>query len=331
MRFIFLIPDLRQEKSWSLLEKAIHRFPGDGIANWALRRWLYVNEVHGGTMNIMRHCWVARSCGAEAVLATMSGKDSYGDVFGLQRHLPVIPWQDRRPEDICIVPDFVSQLIEDVQGVAIAYQQSPLQIKNDFDYRRNSVILWTDSPLMQTVCRQAYPGKQSIIVPNIVDSDLFSFIPQAQREQGLLFAFPRKGPDFIKETQAAYQQQGGQFWHFELIDGLPLKALVQEFRRPQAFLASAVYEGCALPPQEAMAAGIVVVGKTARGANFCMKNGKTALTGETPIEVAQCLIALENAERREQLTKNAYTYIQRYFPENEPTQFWRKTLECWIK
>lgn len=209
MRFIFLIPELRKGQSWSLLQEAIHRFPGDRMANWALRRWLYVDELYGGTMNIMRHCWLARRCGAEAVLATMSGQDTYGDVFGLQRHLPVIPWQERRPEDVCIVPDFVSQLIEDVRGVAIAYQQSPLQIKNDFDYRRQNVILWTDSPLMQAVCQQAYPGKPSIIVPNIVDAELFPFIAQAQREQGLLFAFPRKGAEFIKDTQIAYQQQGG--------------------------------------------------------------------------------------------------------------------------
>lgn len=111
---------------------------------------------------------------------------------------------------------------------------------------------------------------------------------------------------------------------------MSITELAQQFRRPQAFLASAVYEGCALPPQEAMAAGIVVVGKTARGANFCMEKSHTALTGETPAEVAQCLLSLEQAELRDQLSQNAYTYIQQYFPDHLPTQFWQKNIATFV-
>lgn len=327
MRVVFLIPDLKQGWFWKMLDAGITQSRSQTLANWALRRWLYVDEVFGGTMNIMRHCWVARQCGAEAVLATMSGQDNYGDVFGVNRRLPFIAWQDRRADDVCLVPDFATQLINDVEGVAIAYEQSPLQTHTDFDYRSDQVLLWTDSELMQGICAQIYLGKSAEIVPNIVDKELFPFIPQDQREQGLLFAFPRKGKDFILETQALYQQQGGAFWRFELIDGISLQALTQQFRRPQAFLASANFEGCALPPQEAMAAGIVVVGKTARGANFCMEHGKTALTGETPEEVVQCLFQLEDQTLRHTLAQNAYHSISQYFPDGKPAQFWQQKLE----
>lgn len=325
MRIVFLIPDLKQGWFWETLEATLSRKPR--LANWSLRRWLYVTEVYGGTMNIMRHCWVARQCGADAMLATMSGQNNYGDVFGVKRPLPFMAWKDRRPDDICLVPDYATQLIKDVDGVAIAYEQSPLQTKTDFDYRSDRVLLWTDSDLMQGVCAQNYPGKPTEIVPNIVDKELFPFIPQAQREEGLIFAFPRKGKDFILETQTLYQQQGGSFWRFELIDGISLQALTQQFRRPQSFLASANFEGCALPPQEAMAAGIVVVGKTARGANFCMEQGKTALTGETPEEVVQCLFQLEDETLRNTLAQNGYDYISQYFPEGKPAQFWQQKLE----
>lgn len=327
MRFVFLIPDFKQGWLWKRLAEGVSLSHSQAVYHWFLRQWLYVDEVYGGTMNIMRHCWVARQCGAEAVLATMSGQDNYGDVFGLNRTLPYIAWRDRRAEDVCLVPDFATLLINDVDGVAIAYEQSPLQTKTDFDYRQDNVYLWTDSDLMQGICAEIYPDKTAEIVPNIVDSELFPFIPQDQREQGLLFAFPRKGKDFILETQALYQQQGGTFWKFELIDGISLKTLAQQFRRPQAFLASATFEGCALPPQEAMAAGIVVVGKTARGANFCMENGKTALTGETPAEVVQCLFQLENETLRNTLAQNGYDYIKQYFPEGKPAQFWRQKIE----
>lgn len=330
MRFVFLIPDLTKGWPWDAIKTLVDFSRSQAVRDWALRQWIAVDEVYGGTMNIMRHCWVARQCGVDAVLATMNGKDNYGDVFGLNRSLPFIRWRDRRPDDICIVPDFVTQLIKDVKGLAIAYEQSPLQTKADFDYLDDRVTLWTDSERMKALCAQTYPGKPAEIVPNIVDEALFPFIPQTEREEGLLFAFPRKGKDFIEATQSLYQQQGGTFWRFECVDGLTLRELAQQFRRPQAFLASASFEGCALPPQEAMAAGIVVVGKTAQEANFCMQHGKTALTGDTPEAVVQCLFQLESASLRATLTHNAYDYIRQFFPEGQPKIFWQQKIQEFV-
>ncbi|NJP11975.1 MAG: glycosyltransferase [Leptolyngbyaceae cyanobacterium RU_5_1] len=272
----------------------------------------------------MRHCAVARSCGADAVLATMSGRDTYGDK-GLYK-LPFIRWADRKPDDVCIVPDFVTELIDEIKGPAIAYQQVPIHTRNNFNYKDSRISIWTDSPMMQEICETTYPGKDVEIVPNIVDSELFPFIPQMDREPGVLFAFPRKGPEFIDATQEHYKAKGGTYWTFELIDGLSIQELAKQFRRPQVFLASAPIEGCALPPQESMASGIVVVGRTAQGANFCMEHRETAMTAETPEEAAQCLLELEDAELRDKLSHNAYHYIRRYFPSEEPTQFWQKTI-----
>jgi hypothetical protein len=324
MRFVFLIPDIDRSSTWQWFQYFVKRFEiNQPLEDWARLRLVRTDEVFGGTLNIMRHCAVARSCGVDAVLASIQGRDTYGERgFGL----PIIRWQDRRPDDICLVPEFVSELIDEVKGPAIAYLQVPIHTHNNFDYLNGRVSLWTDSPHMQTVCQKTFPGKEIDIVPNVVDSTMFPFIPQEERETGVLFTFPRKGRDFITATQEHYANLGGTYWKFELIDGLTIHQLAQAFRRPQVFLASAPIEGCALPPQESMASGIVVVGRTAAGANFCMEHHKTAMIAETPAEAAQCLIELENAELRDTLARNAHQYISRYFPDQEPTEFWQQTI-----
>jgi hypothetical protein len=324
MRFIFLVPDLDNSATWKKLQYFVRRFSiAQPLEDWTRLRLMRTDEVFGGTLNIMRHCAVARSCGVDAVLASMKGRDTYGERgFGL----PIIRWQDRRPEDVCLVPEFVSELIDEVKGPAIAYLQVPTHTHNNFNYLDSRVMLWTDSILMQEICEATFPGKLAEIVPNIVDSKMFPFIPQSERESGILFTFPRKGRDFITKTQAEYAALGGKYWTFELIDGLSIHELAQAFRRPQVFLASAPIEGCALPPQESMAAGIVVVGRTAAGANFCMEHGKTAMVAETPLEAAQCLLELENAALRDTLSQNAHDYISRYFPNQEPSRFWKQKI-----
>jgi hypothetical protein len=322
MRFVFLIPDLDTTQNWHTLTTFIYQTRSNFLRNMWRLRWMRTPQLFGGTLNLMRHCMVARQCGVDAVLATMRGKDTYGD-YAIQG-LPFIRWADRRPDDVCIVPDYVTELVDEVKGAVIAYQQSPLQVHQNFDYRAGRVSIWTDSPHMYGLCEAAYPGKVIEIVPNVVDDQMFPFIPQDQRESGLLFGFPRKGGEaFIQATEDYYRALGGTFWRFERVDGLSIHGLAQEFRRPQVFLASVDAEGCALPPQESMAAGIVVVGKTAKGANFCMEHKKTAMAAETPEEAARCLIELENAELRDRLSHNAYNYIQRYFPTGEPQQFWQ--------
>ncbi len=327
MRFVFLVADYEQRSSgWWNLHRAAMTMRLRWMDGWLRRKFFRVDQVFGGTLNIMRHCAVARACGAEAVLATMSGQDTYGEkgVSGL----PYIRWQDRRHDDICIVPDLMSDIIDEVSGVAIAYLQAPIFVKTNFDYRDPRVRLWTDSPFMLEICRRVYGAEKPIqMVPNIIDNLEFTFIPQSEREAGLIFAFPRKEPQYIADTQRHYAAMGGQYWHFELIDGISIYELAQQFRRPQAFLASAISEGCALPPQESMASGVVVVGRSASGANFCMEDRQTAMIAETPEAAARCLLELENAELRDQLAQTAYQGIKQYFPSESPTEFWQQTLQ----
>lgn len=325
MRFVFLIPDLDTSKSWRIFHNLANQLSRFEVFDEFVRfKDLRIWEVFGGTLNIMRHCQVARSQGADAVMATLSGQDTYGE-WGLPG-LPFIRWADRRPDDICIIPDFVSNLADDVAGKSIVYLQVPIHTRANFNYQDPRIALWTDSPYMLEICRATYPGKEVQIVPNIIDCNKFPFIPQEKREPGLVFAFPRKGPEFIAETKEWYQKLGGAYWRFELIDGLSIHELAKEFRRPQVFLASAEVEGCALPPQESMASGIVVVGKTARGANFCMEHGKTAMIAESPEAAARCLLELEDETLRDSISRNAYDYISRYFFDGEPAQFWQQTI-----
>lgn len=324
MRFVFLIPDLDLSQTWKVMNSVIRAMRPRRLGSWLDLRLLRSDKVYGGTLNLIRHCLVARQCGADAVLATMRGEDTYGDM-GLPG-LPFIRWADRRPDDICIIPDFATKLIDRVEGVAIAYLQVPIHVHANFNYQRDRIRLWTDSPMMLEVCRATYPGASVEIVPNVVDNQMFPFIPQAERQPGVIFAFPRKGAEFIEATRTAYQQLGGTYWQFELIDGLSIHQLAREFRRPQAFLASAPIEGCALPPQESMAAGVIVVGRTAKGANFCMEHRQTAMVAETPEQAAECLLELEAAQLRETIALNAHQYISRYFPDHEPRQFWQQVV-----
>ncbi len=323
MRLVFLIPELIRTQTWERVTDFFKRHPTLSHL-LAFEPHLYTRTAHGGTLNIMRHAALARSLGVEAVLATPGGKDTYGPYNVVD--VPFVRWADRRDDDVCIVPDFCTKLINDVRGRAIAYLQIPTHLYANFDYLSPRIRLWTDSPFMLEKCRKVFPGKQIDIVPNIVDHEAFPFVPQAERERGLLLAFPRKGPEFIDETEREYAALGGSYWRFERIDGIPLFELAQRMRRAQAFLASADVEGCALPPQESMAAGIVVVGKTARGANFSMEHRRTAMVAETPTEAARALVELEDEGLRSHIAENAHQFISRYFAGGEPTQFWLATL-----
>lgn len=327
MRIVFLIPDLVSGLRLQVIRIAQrHRRIGRASLTRRLlvHPWLHASVTYGGTLNLMRHAALARSLGADAVLATPTGKDSYGRFKTAD--MPFIRWSDRRPGDLCVLPEFCSVLADEVEGPVIVYLQVPNLVNADFRYEDPRIQLWTDSPFMYEQCAPIFPGKELKIVPNIVDDALFPFRAQTEREPGLLFAFPRKGPEFIGKTQDEYARRGGKYWRFELVDGLSVNELAMQMRRPQAFLASADVEGCALPPQECMAAGIVVVGKSARGANFAMAHRQTAMVAETPEDAAAALFEIENAELRDSISRAARAFIGRYFPTGEPTEFWRSTF-----
>ncbi len=328
MRLFFIIPDIVHGKLHRFANLVLKRYPrlwrNPIMRDRVINPRLNVQVTFGGTLNLMRHCALARSMGVDTALVTPSGKDTYGP-FNIV-NVPFASWHDISPDDVCVVPDFCSEIVNRIAGRVIVYLQAPHLLQADFDYQNPRVRLWTDSPFMLEKCQKVFAGKEISIVPNIIDPVMFPFRPQKERESGLVFAFPRKGRDFIKATQVAYSKLGGNYWHFELIDGLPLPELAHEMRRPQVFLASGEVEGCALPPQESMAAGIVVVGKTARGANFSMEHRHTAMVAESPEDAAVCLRELENSELRDHVSRNGYEFIRRYFPDGEPTQFWQNTL-----
>jgi len=320
-RLVFLIPDLRT----GALERA--RF---AVRQTRLRRImpptpLTTTMVHGGTLNIMRHCVAAQAAGAQAVLATASGRNAYGDDMGIAG-LDTIRWADRTPEDVCVLPDIYTDRIDQVRGAAVAYLQNPRQVRADFDFRREGVFLWTDSPPMLERCRATYPGAQVEIVPNVVDEEAFPFRSQKERREGELVAFPRKGSSFIDDVYDLYRARGGRYWTLERVDGLAFRAFAARMQSPQAFLASADVEGCALPPQECMAAGVVVLGKDALGANFCMRDGETALVGNSVEEAADAMRRAEDPELRDRLTQSARSWIARYFRDAEPRRFWQAFL-----
>jgi glycosyltransferase involved in cell wall biosynthesis len=332
-RIVFLIPELREDnllnRTAEFFRRNHDRFAKVPFARALGERlvvhpYLFTSGMTGGTLNIIRNCVLVRSLGIDAVVATASGKNTYGHLNIAS--VPLIRWSERTVDDVCVVPDFCSNLVDTVKGTAVAYLQAPHLVRREFDYQRNSVVLWTDSPFMLERCQEVLPGKDIKIVPNIVDEKAFPFRPQSERTPGLLFAFPRKGPEFIAATKREYEALGGKYWHFELIEGLSLNELARRMQEAQAFLASADVEGCALPPQESMAAGIVVVGKDARGANFSMQHKETSMLANTPEEAARALVELEDAELRDRLSRNGHQFISRYFPSREPTDFWLGAL-----
>jgi glycosyltransferase involved in cell wall biosynthesis len=325
MRILFVIPELIHRDPFGRVMFHLRRHAHRPLLRRLLiHRGFYSNTAFGGTLNIMRHCALVRSLGVDAALVTGRGVDTYGEFNIVQ--VPFVRWKDIRPDDVCVIPDFCTDLIDRLPGPVIAYLQIPTLVFANFDYMHPRVRLWTDSPFMVRRCEEVYPGKDIAIVPNVVDSKTFPFRPQSEREPGLLMAFPRKGPDYIRATQDHYQKLGGKYWRFELIDGIPLFELARRMQRPQAFLASADVEGCALPPQECMASGIVVVGKNARGANFAMEHKKTAMVADTPLAAAESLLELEDGALRQKIAENGHAFISRYFPEQEPAQHWRKVI-----
>jgi glycosyltransferase involved in cell wall biosynthesis len=265
----------------------------------------------------------ARAVGLESYLVSESGRNTYARIDGIPQ-LPFLRYAERRPTDVCVYTDVFSWMVPDSGCFAIVYEQSPRFIRNDFDHRSPRLLVWTDSDYMRALCERAYPGISIDIVPNIVDHKLFRFVPQSQRKAGELIAFPRKGPEFIDATMAAYRNLGGNFWQLQKIDGLTIGELGRRFRTPQAFLASADVEGCALPPQECMASGILVVGKNANGANFVMQHEKTALVANTPEEAAKMLMRAEDHELRTRLTRQGFAAIKRYFSNGDPAILWKK-------
>jgi glycosyltransferase involved in cell wall biosynthesis len=284
-------------------------------------------QPRGGIMNLVRHGRVARAQGAEAVLATESGRDGHGRSW-FRHDLPCIPWDERRPGDACVVPDLYSDRAAAVAGPCIVYLQTPLRLERNFDHLRPGVRLWTDSPFMLERCRAVFPGTEIAMVPNVVDEEAFPFIPQGRRRDGMIIFFPRKGEDFGRAVFDAYRRGGGRYWKPRTVDRMRFDRMSRLFRKPQAFFASAEVEGCALPPQESMAAGIVVVGRDARGANFCMEHGETAMVANGVEEAVGCLRALEDPALRQRLAERAYEQISRFFPRNEPAAFWRGVLEA---
>jgi hypothetical protein len=328
MRFLFLIPELIKDDvrgraiDWVQRRSQLSNLPG--VRDWIVHPGLFTTVAFGGTLNIMRHCALARRLGADAGLMTPRGGDTYGRFNVVDA--PFYAWSDIRRDDVCVIPDFCSDLVNRFDNRAIVYLQAPGRLVANFDYLNPRVRLWTDSPFMLEQCREVFPGKDIPIVPNIVDPETFPFRAQSERAPGLLLAFPRKGPEFIEATRVAYEQAGGRYWRFELVDGVSLFELARRMRRPQAFLASGEDEGCALPPQECMAAGIVVVGRSARGANFSMEHRRTAMIANTPEEAAVALRELEEQELRDTIARNGWDFIRRYFPDAEPAEFWRSTL-----
>ena len=282
-------------------------------------------EPRGGIMNIVRHCAVVRQVGSEAVLATPTGRDAHGKRW-FRHQEKVIKWNDRKPEDVCIIPDLYSDKVTEHKGPCVVYEQHPALIYKNFDYLRENLQIWTDSPFMLEKCEEAFPGKDIPIVPNVVDDQAFPFTPQDKKQPGLIIVFPRKGKDFIKALFKLYKKRGGRYWKPKALHKMRLDKMAEVFCRAEAFLASAEMEGCALPPQEAMSAGVVVVGKSAKGANFGMRHGETAWVSETVEDTADGLFRLEDRALRQDLSVAGHQFISRYYPDREPAEFWRRVL-----
>lgn len=288
-------------------------------------RGLWTTSVSGGALNLMRHCAVARAAGADAVMATKSGEDTYGP-FGVG-NLPFVAWSQRRDDDACILPEIYTRLADAIEGEVVVYIQGFLWLRRDFDHGRGNVHLWTCSPLLIEHCRRVLPGKEPALVPPIVDPRSFPYIPQESREAGRLAALPRKnGMAFIDAVYDRYRGHGGSYWTLDLIDGVPFTEFAARYRAPQALLTASGVEGCGLPGMEAMAAGMVVAGMDGGGASFYMRDGETALVANTPDTAAAALRAIEDPALRHRLSQTAYDDIQRFFPDAEPKRFWESFL-----
>ena len=140
MRILFIVPEMiADDLRWKAIRyfkrfRRLHKLPP--IRYRLVHRYLYVRMIYGGTLNIMRHCSLARSMGVDAALVTPSGKDTYGR-FNIV-DVPFLPWSAIRRDDLCVIPDFASELTDRLTGPVIVYLQAPYPGSNGSDRREGN-------------------------------------------------------------------------------------------------------------------------------------------------------------------------------------------------
>src|SRR5690242_8225539 len=85
MRLLFLVPDLDKSKlhEWRLWLARQHTPLRRLTTLFGEAPSMRSDKVWGGTLNLMRHCALARLIGADAVLTSQLGFDTYGEKWGI--------------------------------------------------------------------------------------------------------------------------------------------------------------------------------------------------------------------------------------------------------
>lgn len=207
-------------------------------------------------------------------------------------------------------------------------QQEPLIRESMNQQFKEEVYYATDSQYVHDIVKTRF-HRESYILPIFIDPTYY--YPMSEKNTEDLLTILLVGnpylsfKGFIQALEVLWKvwQEGYRFkvkwacqmkptvtplpFEIEFYENLPQLQLAELYRQSDILLSCSIYEGCPMPPLEAMASGVAVVSTNSGGINQYAKHGVNALIASTNTvnELAKLVqLVLTNQELREQLTKN---------------------------
>jgi glycosyltransferase involved in cell wall biosynthesis len=259
----------------------------------------------GGIRRLYRHVDVLRKHGVEAWLVHET-KGFRCNWFAHSTPIMSLVEADPKPSDFLVFPEiFASGIAALAPGVPkVIFNQNAyltFQTKRALEpnaklpyFHPDVIAVFAVSEDNANYLQYAFPGLKVHRLHYGIDP---IFAPRWPKRRAIAY-MPRKNADHVVQVLSILRHRNAlNGWEVEAIDGLPEKKVAEKLASSALFLSFGTFEGCALPPLEAMASGCVVVGYHGHGGReyFDPAFNHAIEVGDV-IGFAQ---AVENALRRE--------------------------------
>jgi glycosyltransferase involved in cell wall biosynthesis len=227
----------------------------------------------GGVRRLYRHVDVLRKHGVEAWLV----HETKGfRCIWFEHSTPIMALVDANPtpNDYLVFPEvFAPAVATMAPGVPkVIFNQNAyltFQTKRALDpasrlpyFHQDVIAVFAVSEDNADYLRYAFPGLKVTRLHYGIDP---IFAPRWPKRKAIAY-MPRKNPDHVVQVLSVLRHRGAlEGWELEAIDGLPEAKVAEKLADCAIFLSFGTFEGCPLPPLEAMASGCVVVGYHGRG------------------------------------------------------------------
>ncbi len=253
----------------------------------------------GGIRRLYRHVDVLRKHGVEAWL--VHEKTGFRcDWFTHSTPIMGLVDANPTPHDFLVFPEVFASAVSTMSpGVPkVIFNQNAyltFQTKRALDpatrlpyFHPDVVAVFAVSEDNAEYLRYAFPGLKVQRLHYGIDP---IFAPCWPKRKAIAY-MPRKNPDHVVQVLSILRHRNAlDGWEVESIDGLPEGKVAEKLAGCAIFLSFGTFEGCPLPPLEAMASGCVVIGYHGRG-------GREYLKPEVsyPVDVGDVLGFAETAE-----------------------------------